>query len=139
MELLDARGAPDCCLPNMGWSDGGCVFCSPAIPPPEEAVALLRRLHERSMRGVLSDVLAAFDIGASAASPSPGVRCLAMHEKRSAACMSKLKLLNDLQVPPRTCYPARSKWICCRLASAVDLHSFTACRHTCLVLNCSSV
>ena len=45
-------------------TEEGYAHCSPAIPPPEEAVALLRRLHERSMRGVLADVLAAFDLGA---------------------------------------------------------------------------
>ncbi len=42
--------------------------CSPAIPAAEEAAALLKRLHERGMPGVLSDILAAFDLGAALAS-----------------------------------------------------------------------
>ena len=39
--------------------------CSPAIPAPQEAAELLRRLHAGSTSAVVADVLAAFGAGAS--------------------------------------------------------------------------
>ena len=47
------------------WVSMCCAANSPAIPAPEEAAALLKRMHLHSSPAVVSDVLAAFDAGAA--------------------------------------------------------------------------
>jgi hypothetical protein len=81
---------------------------SPGIPAPEEAAALLKRLHERGMPGVFSDVLAAFDLGAAPAVRIVFLDCADCKEQCTDMACSCRRMRGRQSAPSARCGHALS-------------------------------